>query len=349
MSSQDPRSKLLSHAQVDAWIAAQRSAGRRVGFTCGAFDLLHAGHVHYLHEAKKFCDRLMVAVNSDESVRRYKHPLRPIHPAEQRMYVVAGLAGVDVVTHLEEDRPLSLLLRWKPDCYIKGGDYAASSLRSASAVEEYGGAVERIAPEFSTGTSSVIERIGTILKHAAPERVTPAVLRGLVLLDRDGTLIRNIPFLHDPARVELLPGAGEGLARLEAAGFGLAIITNQQGIGLGYYPEQDFISVNQQLFRELSRFEVAIARIYFCPHSAADRCKCRKPGTELLERAFRDFQMSPESVFLVGDDEADMRAGAAAGCRTIFTGETFAGDCAYRARDFSDAVSWILDAPLPRR
>ncbi len=329
---------------MDEWVTSERSAGHKIGFTCGAFDLIHAGHVQYLHEARKRCDRLIVAVNSDESIRRYKSPLRPIHSAPQRMYVVAGLADVDAVTALDEERPLSLLLRWKPDFYIKGGDYAESSLRSATAVREYGGAVEIIAPEFPVSSSTIIERIGAILKHAAPEQVAASAITGLVLLDRDGTLIRNIPFLHDPSQVELLPGVGAGLARLQAAGFRLAMVTNQQGIALGYYREQDFISVNQQLFRELSHFNVRIARIYFCPHSLADVCECRKPGIALLERALRDFQTPAERTFMVGDDEADMRAGAAAGCRTVCVGGTTTGDCSYCARDFSDASDWILSA-----
>ena len=118
---------------------AARGDRCRVGFTCGGFDLMHPGHAHYLSLARQRCDRLLVAVNSDASVQRYKSPLRPINPERDRMYVVAALESVDAVTLLDEDRPLSMLLRWKPDLYLKGGDYQASSLRSAKAVEEYGG------------------------------------------------------------------------------------------------------------------------------------------------------------------------------------------------------------------
>lgn len=291
--------------------------------------------MQYLAEAKTLCDRLIVAVNSDESVRRYKDSLRPINTAQHRMYVVAGLASTDVVTHLDEDRPLSLLLLWKPDLYIKGGDYAASSLKSAEAVEQYGGAVRVIASDFRTSSSQMIERIGAILCHATPDGAPAVTRRGLVLLDRDGTLIRDVPFLHDPAKVELLPGVGEALARLQAAGFTLAIVTNQQGIGLGYFTEQEFIAVNQRLFRELAPFGVEIARIYYCPHSLADHCACRKPGTAMIERALRDFQVPPERAFLLGDRDADVQAGIAAGCRTILVDPSH----------FSEAADRILSSP----
>jgi rfaE bifunctional protein nucleotidyltransferase chain/domain len=316
----DPGAKILSLEQMDQWVASEKAAGRRIGFTCGSFDLLHAGHVQYLAAARDLCDRLIVAVNSDASVGRYKNPLRPIVPERERIYVVAGLAAVDAVTVLEDDRPLSLLLRWKPDLYIKGGDYQADELRSGDDVRAYGGRVEVIRPGFDTSSSKLIDRIGALSAHAVPEAATLHSFRGLVLLDRDGTLIRNIPFLHDPSKVEILPGVIEGLEKLQAAGFRLAIVSNQQGIGLGYFTVQDFIAVNQVMLRELGSRGIRISKIYFCPHSLAEQCSCRKPAVGMVVRAMRDFKTAPEQTFLIGDSDDDMQAGAAAGCRTVRTG-----------------------------
>jgi rfaE bifunctional protein nucleotidyltransferase chain/domain len=310
-------SKIQSMEQMDQWVAAQRTANKKLGFTCGSFDLLHAGHVQYLAAARELCDRLMVAVNSDASVSRYKSPLRPVVPQSERMYVVAGLAAVDAVTLMEDDRPLSLLLRWKPDLYIKGGDYAKGALRSSEAVQEYGGKIEVIRSGFETSTSKLLERIELLSAHAKPDNALSQGVQGLVLLDRDGTLIRNVPFLHDPARVETLPGVIEGLLKLQTAGLRLAIVTNQQGIGLGYYSVQDFIAVNQRLLRELGARGVRISKIYFCPHSLAEQCSCRKPATGMITRAMRDFGTAPEQTFLMGDSDEDMQAGADAGCHTV--------------------------------
>jgi rfaE bifunctional protein nucleotidyltransferase chain/domain len=316
----DPACKLLSHEQVDAWIRAERTAGRRIGFTCGSFDLIHPGHAQYLYRAKQRCDRLLVAVNSDASVRRYKSPLRPINSQHERMYVVAALESVDAVTPLEEDRPLALLLRWKPDLYLKGGDYQPSSLRSVKAVEDYGGSAEVIPTDFRTSTSTMIDRISAMRKHTELDGPAGPAATGLVLLDRDGTLIRDVPFLNDPDAVKLLPGVGEGLSQLQAAGFALAIVTNQQGIGLGYTTRQEMIAVNQRLFRALAPYGVLISRVYYCPHTAADRCDCRKPGAAMVRRALDDFRMPAKYVFLIGDTLTDIQAGAAAGCRTIQVG-----------------------------
>jgi D-glycero-D-manno-heptose 1,7-bisphosphate phosphatase len=324
----NPAEKILSLEQMDSWVAAEKAAGRRIGFTCGSFDLLHAGHVQYLGSARELCDRLLVAVNSDASVSRYKNPLRPVVPERERMYVVAGLEAVDAVTLMEEDRPLSLLLRWKPDLYIKGGDYAEDALRSGDAVREYGGRVAVIRSGFATSSSRLMERIGLLSGHAEPDAAAAQSFRGLVLLDRDGTLIRNVPFLHDPAQVEILPGVIDGLLKLQAAGLRLAIVTNQQGIGLGYYTVQDFIAVNQRLLRELGACGVRISKIYFCPHSLAEQCSCRKPATGMITRAMREFGAAPEQTFLAGDSDDDMQAGADAGCQTVRVSEEGFGPAA---------------------
>jgi rfaE bifunctional protein nucleotidyltransferase chain/domain len=330
--------KILTLLETDAWVARERAAGRRIGFTCGSFDVLHAGHVQYLSEARRRCDRLLVAVNSDESIRRYKSPLRPINPEAERIYVVAGLESVDAVTRLDDDRPLPLIERWKPDLYIKGGDYAVDSLRSGEAVRAYGGTVEVIRPEFETSSTRMFERIALLEAHATLLDAPTRPWRALALLDRDGTLIRNIPFLHDPAQVELLPGVAEGLKRLQDAGVALAIVSNQQGIGLGYFTVQDFIEVNQALFRKLGPHGIKIARVYFCPHSLAGDCPCRKPAPAMIERALRDFGVPADRTFVIGDMAADVQAGAAAGCRTFQVGESDkAGDA-----DFTRAVEWVL-------
>jgi rfaE bifunctional protein nucleotidyltransferase chain/domain len=341
----DPGSKILTHEQVDEWVRTERAAGHRIGFTCGSFDLMHAGHAQYLAKARAACDRLLVAVNSDASVKRYKSPLRPINPERERMYLVSALESVDAVTVLEDDRPLELLLRWKPDLYIKGGDYRSSSLRSGSAVEAYGGSVLLIASDFATSTSAMLARIAAIEAHGAPDRLPPRDVRGLVLLDRDGTLIRDVPFLADPTRVEVLPGVGEGLAALQAGGFALAIVTNQQGVGIGYLTTDRMIAVNQQLFRALGPHSVRISKIYYCPHTAADECACRKPKSGLVDRALRDFGVPPGCGFVVGDSATDAAAGKAAGCRTILVGDAV-GECDYRAKDFSDAARWIAAQSL---
>jgi len=262
-----------------AWGDKQRAAGLRIGFTCGAFDLLHAGHVDYLEQARGLCDTLIVAVNSDASIQQYKSPLRPINPQDQRLRIVGALRCVDAVTLLDHPRPLPLIELIKPHFYIKGGDYAASKLRSAKALEAWGGKAVVIKVRFDSSTTRTIERAALLALHAEPEKLPASTARGIVLLDRDGTIVKSVPFLHEPARVELVYGVADALVRLQSLGLSLAIVTNQQGIGLGYFTTDDFIAVNQAMLKQLASRGVKISKIYYCPHSLAEDCPCRKPGT----------------------------------------------------------------------
>ncbi len=328
--------KILTLEQVDSWVSAERAAGQRIGFTCGAFDIMHAGHAQYLAEAKAQCDRLLVAVNSDESIQRYKNPLRPVNPWSERAFVVASLASSDRVTVLEDDRPLSLLLRWKPELYIKGGDYASASLRSASAVEAYGGRTIVIPVQFASSTTAMFERIQALALHAVPEKAS-ADAHGLVLLDRDGTLVRDACF--DPSQVELLPGVIEALRMLQAAGFRLCMVTNQQGIGLGYFGYRDFVDGNRKLLRILGEAGISIAKVYFCPHSMGEKCECRKPAPGMIQRALRDQNVPADRCFMIGDSVQDMEAAQSAGCRGFYVGPGHL--------EIAEAARLIIAASLP--
>ncbi len=335
--------KIFDRRALVAWISEQRAAGFSIGLTCGAFDILHAGHVEYLAQARRHCDRLIVAVNSDASIQAYKNPLRPVTPEEQRMFVVAGLEAVDAVTLMPETRPTALIELIHPDLYIKGGDYAPEQLESKPLVESYGGRVRCIPVVFESSTTEILKRAADIELHVEPPEIGAPGERRLVFLDRDGTLIRDVPFLHDAARVELMPGVPEGLKRLQDAAFTLVMVTNQQGIGLGYYTEREFIEVNRELFRQLAPAGVRVSRIYYCPHSLADECECRKPGSLLLEQALQYYGALPERCYFLGDSLADCKAAGTVGCRSILIGnQTSDTSCTYRAASFADAVAWIL-------
>ncbi|WP_114416778.1 bifunctional D-glycero-beta-D-manno-heptose-7-phosphate kinase/D-glycero-beta-D-manno-heptose 1-phosphate adenylyltransferase HldE [Marinospirillum perlucidum] len=133
-------------------VTAAQARGEKVVMTNGCFDLLHAGHVAYLEEAKKLGDRLIVAVNSDASVSRLKGPARPINPLDRRMKVLAGLEAVDWVVAFEEDTPRDLIAGLLPDLLVKGGDYQVDQIAGAREVLDAGGQVKVL--EFVDGVST---------------------------------------------------------------------------------------------------------------------------------------------------------------------------------------------------
>src|SRR5512140_2483742 len=150
---------ILTRTAAAAWAARQRAEGRRIVFTNGVFDLLHPGHVRYLADARAHGDALIVAVNSDRSVRAIKGPERPINPEHERAEVLAALAAVDAVVVFDEDDPHAIITAIQPDILVKGADWAADRIIGRDVVEARGGKVVRIAFAPGYSTTSIIEKI----------------------------------------------------------------------------------------------------------------------------------------------------------------------------------------------
>ncbi len=133
--------------------------GKKVVFTNGCFDIIHAGHVDYLEKAKRLGDILIVGMNSDDSVRRIKGDKRPLIPQEMRARVLSCLKPVDYVVIFEEDTPIKLIEAIRPDILVKGGDWELEKIVGRDFVESYGGRVVTIPFEFDISTSKIVERI----------------------------------------------------------------------------------------------------------------------------------------------------------------------------------------------
>jgi rfaE bifunctional protein nucleotidyltransferase chain/domain len=147
--------KVLSPQALARVLARERKKGRRVVFTNGVYDLVHAGHVTLLRKAKRLGDILVVGLNSDSSVRRLKGPSRPIASEQDRGLVVSALSPVDYVTFFKEDTPYELIRRLRPDVLVKGGDYALHQMVGRDLVKK----VARIPLVKGRSTSALIGKI----------------------------------------------------------------------------------------------------------------------------------------------------------------------------------------------
>jgi D-beta-D-heptose 7-phosphate kinase/D-beta-D-heptose 1-phosphate adenosyltransferase len=150
--------RVSPEAAISAVQAARRS-GRRVAFTNGCFDILHAGHVRYLAAARATADMLVVGLNTDISVRKIKGLHRPINPEALRAEVLAGLACVDLVTLFDAPDPLELIRSLEPDVLVKGADWPEERIVGADLVKQRGGKVERIELVPDISTSALIQTI----------------------------------------------------------------------------------------------------------------------------------------------------------------------------------------------
>lgn len=150
---------IMSEDELQQAVAAAHQRGEKVVMTNGVFDILHAGHVSYLANARKLGDRLIVAVNSDASTKRLKGAARPVNPLEQRMIVLSALEAVDWVVSFTEDTPQRLIAQILPDLLVKGGDYKAEEIAGSKEVWANGGEVQVLNFEAGCSTTNIIKKI----------------------------------------------------------------------------------------------------------------------------------------------------------------------------------------------
>ena len=144
---------------IETFCEVLRKGGKKIVFTNGCFDILHAGHVTYLEKARSFGDCLVLGLNTDASVRSNKGPSRPINSELDRAKVVGALRAVDYVVLFGEQTAEALIAKVKPDVYVKGGDYTLDTLPEAKIVQSYGGHVEFVQMVAGRSTTNIIDKI----------------------------------------------------------------------------------------------------------------------------------------------------------------------------------------------
>ena len=175
-----------------------------------------------------------------------------------------------------------------------------------------------------------------------------------MFLDRDGTIAEEVGYLNHASRFRMFPFAAAAIRRLNSAGLPVVVVTNQSGVGRGYFPESLVHTVHELMTQQLAAAGAHLDGIYYCPHTSADRCDCRKPKPGLLERAAREHFLDLRSSFVVGDRYGDVELGQRAGASGILVRTGYGeGELAWNAAkwpvppdfvadDLTAGVDWIL-------
>jgi D-glycero-D-manno-heptose 1,7-bisphosphate phosphatase len=168
-------------------------------------------------------------------------------------------------------------------------------------------------------------------------------IKKAIFLDRDNTLIKDDGYFHDPDAIAFVPHAVDGLLKLQQAGFLLFVVSNQSGIGRGYFPESDAIAVHKRIIELLQEQGVRLEKIYYCPHAPEENCPCRKPKPFLILKAAKEFGVDLAKSFFIGDHMKDMEVGRAAGTMTVFLGPSKKSSVVdLSASDLSEAADLII-------
>lgn len=161
------RTKIFSSQDLSSVLTNERQHGKTIATLNGSFDLLHAGHLYILYEASQTADILIVALNTDASVKRYKSPSRPIIPLQERMEMVAALGMVDYVTWFDEDDPRELLRLLRPDVHVNGAEYGQNCIE-AEVVRECGGKLHLVNRIPGLATSQILSTIRNVCEEYGP-------------------------------------------------------------------------------------------------------------------------------------------------------------------------------------
>jgi len=173
-----------------------------------------------------------------------------------------------------------------------------------------------------------------------------------IFIDRDGTICEDKVYLADPEGLVIFPEVPEGIQRLKKSGFLTIVITNQSGIGRGYFDKETLEKIHERLKGILKEKGAVIDAIYYCPHHPEENCDCRKPKTGLVQQALKDFEIDLDRSFIIGDTDMDTELGRKMGMKTILltrpSNPTVAGisrggiPSDFTTEDFQKAVEWIL-------
>ncbi len=180
---------------------------------------------------------------------------------------------------------------------------------------------------------------------------TGEMKRPVVFLDRDGTINEDVGYLSDPDGLVLIPGSAGAVRLLNEAGVTVVVVSNQSGVGRGYYTDSDVEAVNRRLVILLGESGASVDALYWCSHHPDEGCECRKPGIGLVARAVDELQIDVAGSYVVGDKVSDLELAANIGAKgvLVLTGkgakeaEKLSSPAAFVARDLKEAVDWVLD------
>lgn len=332
------KNKIITEPELKKLTGDFKKQNKKIVVFSGSFDLLHIGHIRDIEEARQQGDILIILLNSDISVKKYKGPKRPIFNENDRAMMLASLENVDYVCLFDDINPKRILGEIDLDIYSNGPDWGKDCIER-ELIEKKGAQIHILQWHQGYSTTHLIKKILEVETSPTPKAV---------FIDRDGTLNHNKSgYIFKKEDFEYTERAIEALQKLSQTDYKIIIVTNQSGIAKGYYTEKDFHKLTESMVQDLQMKGVRIDKVYFCPHNPEDTCDCRKPKPGMLLEAVKDFEISLNKSWFIGDDERDVLAGRESNTKTIKIGGKMSPDLRlepnFYAKNLAEAIDSIVN------
>lgn len=312
------RSKVKSFKEINVLLKNLKKARKKVVTLNGSFDLLHAGHIYSIQEAKKQGDCLILGLNSDLSYAKYKDRRGPLTNQTQRAFVLSAVSDVDYIVFFDESTPVKFIEAIRPDIHCNSVEYGENCVE-ANVLNRIGAKLHIISElkdnDLKFSSSSLIDKIR--------ERYVGDKIKA-VFLDRDGVINTDFGYVYKKKDLEFVDNIINLLINLQNKGYVFFVITNQSGIGRGIYTEKEMQVFNNNMQKELRRYDIEIRSIYYCPHHPSSKiskycveCDCRKPGSSLFQKAKKEHNVDMDKSWAIGDKLNDCVAAKKVGLKTI--------------------------------
>lgn len=315
--------------------------GRKVVTINGSYDLVHPGHIFSFEEAKRQGDILIVGLNSDRSVKAYKHGQGPIIDEKGRAFLLSAIECIDYIVLFDEPDPVEFLDRIKPDIHCNAASYGEDCVE-AEVVKRNGGKLhlipDDIGGDMRYSTSNIAEEIA---KRHKPRHK-------FVIFDKDGILHIDAGYTHRIEDFRIPDKTIEGIKRFRDAGYKFIVITNQSGIAQGKYDEEAYEIFIHHMRQKYGKHGIFFEEVYHCPHHPdfTGPCDCRKPAAGMFRKAIKEHNIDTGRSIAIGDSDRDIMAAKKAGIRTtgfINTAkDTDNCHADYAAKDMDELSGMIL-------
>jgi len=288
--------------ELEKIISELKENNSKIGCITGSFDLLHDGHKEAIKFSKENCDELIVLVNSDQSIKKYKGPTRPIENENKRIENLDSLYNDCYFFLFDYLIPNILIEIIKPNIYFLSDEWVSSPIEKL-VIDKYGGEIKSHPTVIGESTTKYIPKDSNS--------------KGAIFLDRDGTINEDFGYIDSTEKIEIKKNNLDGLVKMAYLDFSIFVVTNQSGVSKGLFTEKKLKEINNHLVNVVHLNGGRIDKVYYDTSDSNSPSSFRKPHIGMVEQAVSEYGISLSKSWIIGDKDTDIELGKNCNMKTI--------------------------------